>query len=76
MNRTKERNTGTSYLSRGIVNETIMQRRTSCLAYLMRKGCVKKLLSLSSIFHTPYESFEVESSAVTHRYMSHYMLVY
>lgn len=35
----------------------------------MLKGCVKKLLSLSSIFHTPDDSFEVETRALIQRHI-------
>ena len=44
----------TSFSPRGRVKEIMIDKRISCLAYLIRKGCVKKLLSVSSILHIPY----------------------
>lgn len=55
----------TSSLLRDKLKETIMDRRISCLAYLIRKGCVEKLWSVSSILHTPYTSSEPKSGAAT-----------
>jgi len=55
----------TSCMFRDKLKETIMERRISCLAYLIRKGCVEKLWSVSSIPHTPYTSSEPKSGAAT-----------
>lgn len=51
--REREKEGGTSYFPRDKLKEIMRDRRTSCLAYLIRKGCVEKLLSVSSIFQTP-----------------------
>lgn len=54
--RERKGETATSYLPGDRVNEIRIDKRISCLAYLIRKGCVEKLLFLSSILHTPYIS--------------------
>ena len=57
----------TSYLPTGRLNEIMMDKRTSCLAYLIRKGWVEKLLSVSSILHTPYTSSEPRSGTTAQK---------
>lgn len=51
----------TSNLSRAKLNEIITDRRTSCLAYFIRKGWVEKLWSTSLILQTPQLSKEPTS---------------
>lgn len=56
----------TSCLLGDRMNEIRMERRISCLAYLIWKGCVEKLLSLSLILHTPYISSQPRLGAAAH----------